>query len=190
MRERPDFDSCQLRAIETRGRDVIVSASAGSGKTTVMIERILRLIEEGEDLKRMLVVTFTRAAAADMRAKLFRALRQQSENVYCARALDDLSSAQISTLHSFCGNVARTYFYAIGLDPSFTLLDEKDGALFSRCLDEICEDLSESGDMLYEMLLSSRKDKKYKAALSKVCKTAMSMPDPDGWLEILKKRKN
>lgn len=183
MRERPDFDSCQLRAIETRGKDVIVSASAGSGKTTVMIERILRLIEEGEDLKRMLVVTFTRAAAADMRAKLFRALRQQSENVYCARALDDLSSAQISTLHSFCGNVARTYFYAIGLDPSFTLLDEKDGALFSRCLDEICEDLSESGDMLYEMLLSSRKDKKYKAALSKVCKTAMSMPDPEGWLE-------
>jgi ATP-dependent helicase/nuclease subunit A len=95
----------QRRVIDSNAENLLVSASAGSGKTTVMIERILRLIGEGRSLADMAICTFTKAAAADMRAKLFRKLSQRAfdGDKNAQRELDILPSAQISTLHSFAG---------------------------------------------------------------------------------------
>ncbi len=178
------FDEKQLKAIETTGADILVSASAGSGKTTVMIERILRLIEGGADLKKMLVVTFTKAAASDMRAKLFRALSERTESESCKRAVKAVSSSDISTLHSFCARLVRKYFYAVEIDPAFELLGDGDGAVLERCLDKAVERVSDCGaEELYEIMLSSRSDRAFREAVRRVYDVAVGMPDPRGWLE-------
>lgn len=178
------FDNRQLKAIETTGADILVSASAGSGKTTVMIERILRLIEGGADLRRMLVVTFTKAAAADMRAKLFRALCERTESQSCKRALKAVAHADISTLHSFCARLVKKYFYAVDVDPAFELLGDGDGALIERCLDKTVENVKDLGaEELYEIMLVSRSDRTFREAVRRVYDVAVGMPDPRGWLE-------
>lgn len=177
------FSERQLAVINADGADVLVSASAGSGKTTVMIERVLRLIAEGAQLKRMVICTFTRAAAADMREKLLTALTARANQPNCLNALKQLPQAEICTLHSFCVKLARAYFYAIELEPSFEILGDGDGALLSACLDEVID--SASGDdfeRLYEIMLSSRKDKAFRKALLKLYSFAAAMPRPREWL--------
>ncbi|MCI9031431.1 MAG: UvrD-helicase domain-containing protein [Clostridia bacterium] len=178
------FDERQLKAIETTGSDILVSASAGSGKTTVMIERILRLVEGGADLKRMLVVTFTKAAAADMRSKLFRALCERSDSPSCKRALKAVACADISTLHSFCARLVKKYFYAVDVDPAFELLGDGDGMILERCLDKIVENVKEYGaEELYEIMLASRSDRAFREAVRKVYDVAVGMPSPRGFYE-------
>lgn len=104
----------QQRAIEARGNGLLVSAAAGSGKTTVMVERILSLALEGVPLDRMLIVTFTRAAAASMREKLSRELERRMQadarNTVLRRQSEALRRADISTYSSFLVNVLRQYY--------------------------------------------------------------------------------
>ncbi len=117
----------QLRAIEARGSNLLLSAAAGSGKTTVLVERVLRLIlEDGADVDRMLVVTFTRAAASDMRAKLSKKLAEMagSGDVRCREQMIRLERASITTLHAFCADFLRTHFEIAGVDPAFRILDD------------------------------------------------------------------
>lgn len=178
-----EFNENQLAAIETTGTDILVSASAGSGKTAVMIERALRLIESGAKIDRMLIVTFTKAAAVEMKARLFSRLCEKSANVNCAEALKKLPQADIGTLHSFCAKLARTYFYAIEIDPAFELLGD-DGALMNKCLDEIAEKYAQSERSdLYEIMLARRKDTAFKKAVKKLYLTAVGMPHPKQWLD-------
>ncbi len=178
-----EFNESQKAAIETTGTDILVSASAGSGKTAVMIERALRQIERGAKIDRMLIVTFTKAAAAEMKARLFSGLCEKRENRHCAEALKKLPQADISTLHSFCAKIARTYFYAIEIDPAFELLGD-DGALLNRCLDVVSEtDMSGERSDLYEIMLTRRKDTAFKKAVKKLYLTAYGMPNPQKWLD-------
>ena len=117
----------QARAIEARGGNLLLSAAAGSGKTTVLVERVLRLIlEDGADVDRMLVVTFTRAAASDMRAKLSKKLaeRAASGDSRCREQMLRLERASITTLHAFCADFLRSHFEAAGVDPAFRILDD------------------------------------------------------------------
>ena len=109
----PQWTDEQRRAIEARGQSVLLSAAAGSGKTTVLVERVLRLVVgDGADVDRMLVVTFTRAAASDMRAKLASGLgaRAAAGDARCRDQLLKLESASISTLHAFCADFLRIHF--------------------------------------------------------------------------------
>ena len=132
----PKWTEEQLRAIEARGENILLSAAAGSGKTTVLVERVLRLImEDGADVDRMLVVTFTRAAASDMRSKLSRQLnaRAAEGDARCREQLLKLDRASISTLHAFCADFLRTHFEAAGVDPAFRILDD---AVNARLRDE------------------------------------------------------
>ena len=103
----------QRDAIEARGEALLLSAAAGSGKTTVMVSRILSLMREGADLSRMLVVTFTRAAAASMRRKiaseLAKLIAAEPENEWLQKQQESLLRAQISTDDSFCAMVVRRY---------------------------------------------------------------------------------
>lgn len=148
----------QRRAIDAEGGDALVSASAGSGKTFVMINRIIRLILEGKaEVKDILAVTYVKLAAAEMKEKLAKALLAEivkgGENAErLRRQLADIPAANISTLHSFCGDFLRTYFFEAGLDPRFSVADEGEAAaLRGECLDRLTEELFEAEDA--DMLL-------------------------------------
>ena len=141
------FTFLQLKAIKSRGENLIVSASAGSGKTTVMIERVLSLIDEGESLENMVICTFTRSAASDMREKLLSRLMERSEkgDRNAEKQLLLLPAAEISTLHSWCQRLIRTYFYAVDADPSFEIADEAESsAMLYAAVDEAVEPFKKS----------------------------------------------
>lgn len=124
------FSQDQQKAINAEGH-VIVSAGAGSGKTAVMIERIVKKLLSGYKLDDMLIVTFTRASAADMRVKLADRLselkKEGGEKASIAiEAINALPVANIGTLHSFCQRLIRNYFYAADVDPASTIMDDCD----------------------------------------------------------------
>ena len=129
----PNWTSEQQDAITDRGHSLIVCAAAGSGKTAVLVERIVRLICEGCPVERMLVVTFTNAAASEMRQRIGDALgRAAAENPALAGQLMALPRASISTLHRFCGNLLREHFHALGIDPAFRIADEQECTVLAR----------------------------------------------------------
>ena len=116
----PKWTQQQQTAIEDRGHSLIVCAAAGSGKTAVLVERIVRLVREGCPIDRMLVVTFTNAAAGEMRLRIGEALGKAArEEPALGEQLMALPRASISTLHRFCGNLLRENFQALGIDPGF-----------------------------------------------------------------------
>ena len=125
------FTEEQQSVIDARDCSLLVSAAAGSGKTAVLVERIVRLISEGEhpaDIDRLLIVTFTNAAAAQMRERIRDALGKKletdPENTHLQRQMTLLHNAQITTIDSFCLFVIRNHFNDISLDPAFRVADE------------------------------------------------------------------
>ena len=115
----------QRKVIDLRDRNILVSAAAGSGKTAVLVERILSMVTDSHkplDVDRLLIVTFTRAAAGEMRERLRGAieqrLAQEPDNLHLQRQSTLVYSAQISTIDGFCGNVIRNYFHRLDLDPA------------------------------------------------------------------------
>ena len=154
----------QRAAIQAQGK-TIVSASAGSGKTTVMIEKIIRFIAGGGDVGEVLAVTFTKKAASQMKEKLRKALIKEinAEETDDARRsalkkqLDNVQSADISTIHSFCAKLLRTHFYSIGVDNAFRVINDEDAegtALKNTALDELFEEGYEEKDEQFLHLLS------------------------------------
>lgn len=152
----------QERAIGARG-NVIVSASAGSGKTFVMIERLVALVLGGTDVKSILAVTFTNKAAAQMRDRLRKALlkgigeRSGEERERLKAQLAALPLAEISTIHAFCARLVRTYFYLVGADPAFRVVGPDDAAcmeLASRAMESVFETAYEEGSEEFRSLLS------------------------------------
>ena len=144
------FTSEQRAALEAQGR-VIVSASAGSGKTTVMIEKIIRLIKSGVGVDEILAVTFTKKAAAQMKEKLCKALIEaiNAEGITAEKRdvlkkqLSEVPNSDISTIHSLCSKLIRTHFYAAGVENTFRVIggDDADGtALKNAALDELLEE--------------------------------------------------
>ena len=139
----------QLEAIGSRGKDILVSAGAGSGKTAVMTERIVSLISEGAvSADEILVVTFTKAAAGEMKKKIRDALYAKiKEYPALAPQAAAFENAQISTLHSFAANVLRRFYQTAGIDPAFAVADETRGAiLLSDAADEAFEELFSGAD--------------------------------------------
>lgn len=158
------FTGEQRAAIEATGK-TIVSASAGSGKTTVMIEKIIRLIKDGCSVKEILAVTFTKKAASQMKEKLSKALisaineptTPQEKRTSLKKQLSEVSSADISTIHSFCARLLRSHFYAAGVDNSFRVIggDDAEGtAMKNEALDELLDEGYEQKDEAFLLLLS------------------------------------
>ena len=134
-----EFTAAQRRAIEETGKTLLVSAAAGSGKTTTLIERILHSVcgkEKPVPVDRLLVVTFTRAAAGELRARisraLARALEENSGDAFLQRQISLLPSAKISTIDSYCLELVRANFAALGLSPAFRVADEGEARLIAR----------------------------------------------------------
>lgn len=126
-----EFTKEQKKAIETLDKSVLVSAAAGSGKTSVLIERIIRIILEGKaNVDEMLVVTFTKAAASEMRLRLSAAIKKRMEEAPedAPRMKDQLSRlyrAYITTIDSFAMRVIREFFHETDLEPGFGIADRK-----------------------------------------------------------------
>jgi len=177
----------QARAIEARGCNLLLSAAAGSGKTTVLVQRVLRLIlDDGADVDRMLIVTFTRAAASDMRAKLSKqmALQAASGNVRAREQMIRLERASITTLHAFCADFLRTHFEVAGVDPAFRILDDPvQQRLMDEALDEILEEAYENPTPELQALDYGRGPKDVRALAEALCGVLQERPDPEIWLE-------
>ncbi|MEO2508483.1 helicase-exonuclease AddAB subunit AddA [Clostridium paraputrificum] len=184
----------QLKAIETRRCNLLIAAAAGSGKTAVLVERIIRIITNEEspvDIDRLLVVTFTSAAASEMRERIASAITKALEKSPNSKNLQNqltlLSRANITTMHSFCLDVIKNNFHIIDLDPAFRILDETEGMLLrSEVLEELFEDKYENDDKefldLVEAYSDSKSDDKLKDIVLDLYKFSMSGPWPQRWL--------
>lgn len=165
----------QLRAIKARG-EVLVSASAGAGKTTVMIKRLADILQDGADLDRVLAVTFTKKAAAQMKEKLRRELIERLDTADVNRRehlrtqLNKVNTADISTIHSFCARLIRTYFYVLGVDASFEVLT--DGAeantLRHNTMDDLFDRLYAESDPDLLLLLKRLRKKRSDSSLKEL----------------------
>ena len=158
------FTKEQIAAIESTGK-TLVSASAGSGKTTVMIEKIIRFIKAGGNVSEILAVTFTKKAAAQMKEKLSKALIEAinesdvtpERRAFLKKQLAEVPMADISTIHAFCAKLLRTHFFAAGVDNNFRIIgsDDAEGTVLqNEALDELLEEGYESGGEEFSHLLS------------------------------------
>ena len=181
------WTSEQRRAIETRGANILLSAAAGSGKTTVLVERVLELISSGEShIDRMLIVTFTRAASADMRLKLARELgnRAQAGDERCRREQLLMERASISTLHGFCSDFLRAHFESAGVDPAFRVLDDaQTQRITDEALDQAIEEAYATPDEGLRALDYARGPKGVRAMADILLRALDERPDPDAWLQ-------
>ena len=190
----------QLRAVKDKNGNILVSAAAGSGKTAVLVERIIRLItdeKESVDIDRLLVVTFTRAAASEMKerigAAISRALTEKPESVNLRRQAVLLNRADITTIHSFCLRVARENYNRLGIDPAFRVADDTETALLrEEVIDDLFEDMYASDDpddflYLVENYSNGISDRKLKDLVLRIYDFLRSFPDPEGAIERQKK---
>lgn len=184
----------QLSAIETRKCNLLIAAAAGSGKTAVLVERIIRIITNEEvpvDIDRLLVVTFTSAAASEMRERIAgaitKALEKKPDSKNLQRQLTLLSRSNITTMHSFCLDVIKNNFHIIDLDPGFRILDQTEGTLLkSEIIEDLFEDKYEEGEEkflnLVEAYSGSKDDEKLKEIILDLYRFCMSGPWPEKWL--------
>lgn len=181
------FNEQQRRVIDSRGKNILVSASAGSGKTTVMIERIVRLLSEGHSLDRMAVCTFTNAAADDMRRKLTESLSMRSDDPHMREQLALLPQAQICTLHKWCAALIRTYFYACDLDPDFEIADDSErNAMLTDAIESAIGEYVAAGDgyfaVMYDVLKTKRTHRRLSKMIRELYEYAYVRCDPEQWL--------
>ncbi|MBO4298077.1 MAG: UvrD-helicase domain-containing protein, partial [Clostridia bacterium] len=175
----------QRAAIESRGENLLLSAAAGSGKTAVLVERVLRLIGEGADISAMLIVTFTRAAAADMRAALIRALSKAALVKARFRAQAEAAEyAGISTIHSFCTDILREHFQKAGVDPAFRVADSAEAAiLMNKALDSAMNAAYEAGGDDLAALAEGRSPDQVRELVSQLYRFVLDRPESFGWLD-------
>jgi len=191
--EGPKWTAEQRLAIETRGTNLLVSASAGTGKTAVLVERVIRLVtgDPPADIERFLVVTFTEKAAQEMKARIRAALEKKiaesGEDTPLRRQLDLLERAQISTIHAFCLRILRRFFHQVDLDPSFRVLDTGEADLLKQdAIDEVFEEMYQASDLfhdLVDMFGGRGVDEGLKATVARLYDFARTQPSMEAWLE-------
>ena len=188
------FTSQQTRVLQARNHNILVSAAAGSGKTAVLVERIVRMISEGEhplDIDRLLVVTFTKAAAAQMRERIGAAIAKRIEsdpgNAHLQRQETLLHNAQITTMDSFFTFLLRNNFSDIDMDPGFRQMDQTEGDLMRKdALEDFLEECYAAADPSLRICADSfchgAGDKELENILEMLYKQAVSHPDPEEWI--------
>ncbi|MCA1056418.1 helicase-exonuclease AddAB subunit AddA [Rossellomorea aquimaris] len=188
----------QWKAIWAKGQDILVAAAAGSGKTAVLVERIIQRIlseEDRLDVDELLVVTFTNASAAEMRHRIGQAIEkaidEDPHSTHLRKQLSLLNRASISTLHSFCLEVIRKYYYLIDIDPGFRIADDTEGDLIrDEVLEELLEEEYGKKDhtdffRLVDTFSNDRSDGALQEMIRKLYDFSRSHPDPDEWLREL-----
>ena len=196
---KPQWTADQQKVIDLRDSNILVSAAAGSGKTAVLVERIIGRITDRQtpvDIDRLLVVTFTKAAAAEMRGRIGEALQQKLEQTpdddNLQRQIGLLHNAQITTIDSFCQHIIRNYFHVIDLDPMFQVGDETDlkimkEAVLGEVLEQKYADARQKENQVFldamQMFATGRTDKEIESIVLKLYELAQSYPFPDEQLE-------
>ena len=184
----------QRDIVQDRGGELLVSAAAGSGKTRVLVERLLdRVTEEGLDIDRFLVITYTKAAAAELRTRVAQELAvrlaERPHDRHLQRQLTLVYKAQISTIHAFCSAVLRESGHVLDLDPDFRLCDEGEAqVLMTRVLEQTLDRRYEGMDpqgpfaRLVDTLAAGRDDSRLAQIVLDIAGRVQSHPDPARWL--------
>lgn len=185
----------QSQAINAKGGSVIVSAAAGSGKTAVLVERVISHLVDKEnpiDADRILVVTYTRAAAAELRErlnnKLTELIRQDPFNKALLRQQTLLSKANISTIDSFCSSVVKEFFYVLNIERNFRIADDSELSLIKNdalklTLDSMYADAEPDFFHLVEAFGGTKDDSALQKNILKIHEFLRSHPYPDLWIE-------
>ena len=193
------FTPDQQKVIHTREKNILVSAAAGSGKTAVLVERIIQRIMDSKeplDIDRLLVVTFTNAAAAGMKERISNAIQDrlalEPENTHLQRQAVLVHQAQITTIHSFCLYLIKNHFEAISLEPDFSVADDAVVKLISseikeQVLEEAFAKGEESFLQMVEFICHNGKESNLEDYMEQIYARAMSMPFPKRWLLDRKK---
>jgi len=194
------FTPSQDQAIHQTGNNLLVSASAGSGKTRVLVQRVIERLKTGVGIDQILIVTFTKAAAAEMRERIQTALRQElavsqgdsAQQQFYLRQLNQLPVADISTLDAFCLRLLQRYYYVIDLDPVFRLLadETENGLLRDEVWADLREDLYANDDSglfarLTENFSGDRNDQGLADLVQQTYTFANATPNPTAWLAEL-----
>ena len=185
----------QRKIVDDRGGELLVSAAAGSGKTRVLVERLLdRVTKEGIDIDRFLVITFTKAAAAELRGRIAQELSDRLAETpndrHLRRQTTLVYKAQISTIHAFCSALLRESGHLLDLDPDFRLCDEGEhNVLMAQVLEEVLdrryEGLTEDSPfaLLVDTLSAGRDDSRLARIVAGIFTKVQSHADPVRWLK-------
>lgn len=195
MRMERKWTPAQKSAIDTRDCNVLVSAAAGSGKTAVLVERIISMITDPDkniDIDRLVVVTFTKAAAAQMKDKIRKALDSMLDenpgDVNLLRQITLLNNAQITTIDSFCLWIIRNHFPEVNLDPGFRIMDEGEKNLIENdVLEDVLEEFYAEADEEFFNLVDAfgmgRDDSGLVSTIDKIYRFSRSNPWIDEWFD-------
>ncbi len=191
------WTEAQQSVIDTENKNILVSAAAGAGKTAVLVARIIKMITDKQnpvEIDKLVVITFTRAAAAQMKQKisdeLEKLIEAEPENPLYRRQYRLLGNAAISTIDSFCLNIVRSYFQKLDLDPGFRIADETELKLIkSDTMDELMERYHEEGDEAFYYLLEAycgyKSDEALTGCISNLSEKALAQAWPEKWLDSL-----
>ena len=191
----PNWTKPQQNAIDARNSNILVSAAAGSGKTAVLVERVIRLITDvtlNVDVDKLLIVTFTNAAAAEMKSRIAKALleiiRKDPNNTNAHRQLALLPNAKVSTIDSFCIGLVRENFFKLDIEQDFKILDNSENAVLEKtAMDEVLDFLYENGGddfkSLVNMFSSTKDDKGFAEVVNRTSHFISSQDFPDAWLD-------
>ena len=189
----PKWTPQQNNAITARGRNILVSAAAGSGKTAVLVERVIKKITDSKnpvDIDKLLIVTFTNNAASEMKFRITKSLkeilRNEPFNQNAQRQLNLMPNAKICTIDSFCINLVRENFFELGINQDFTNLDENEASLLedeiiSNLTDELFENNDEEFIKLVEQFNTPGNEKPFINAVKKVRHFIYAQPFPYSW---------
>ncbi|MGJ5701948.1 helicase-exonuclease AddAB subunit AddA [Staphylococcus equorum] len=185
----------QWKSIYAKGQDVLVAAAAGSGKTAVLVERIIqRIIKDEIDVDRLLVVTFTNASAREMKHRVDQRIQEASmaspDNAHLKNQRIKIHQAQISTLHSFCLKLIQHHYDVLDIDPNFRTSSEAENILLlEQTIDEVLEShydvLDPSFVDLTEQLSSDRNDDQLRNTIKQMFYFSVANPNPLTWLQNL-----
>jgi len=190
-----NFTDEQKKVIQLRDRNILVSAAAGSGKTAVLVERIItRLTKDNPMLNvdELLVLTYTDAAASEMKERVLaaieKALEEEPENVHLQQQATLIYQAQITTIHKFCMSVIRDYFHTIDLDPSFRVGEEGELKLLKKdVVEEVLEKAYQEGSAEFtnfvESFVSGKNDRELEKLILQLYELSKSYPNPRKWLK-------
>ena len=190
----------QLRAIETSGNNILVAAAAGSGKTAVLVERIInKIINEKINIDQILVVTFTNAAASEMRERIldaiYKKIEQDPNDLHLQKQITLLSKASICTIDSFCLDIVKSYFYEIDITPNFRIADNAELELLKmETIDEIFEEKYGEYDKdflkVLEMYTKYQDDTPLKDLIIYIYNYIQSCPFPNKWFKEMTEKYN
>ena len=185
----------QQAAIDARGEQVLVSAAAGSGKTAVLTERVKNILSDEENPcspTEILVATFTKAAAGEMRERIAKALKDEIKNnpskkVYLKKQINLLPTADICTMDSFCAKIVRENFNLAEISSDFQIIEKSDlEVLKKQCISEVLDELYENEDDSFSVLksffMNERDDSRLEDIILKLCFFSEAYPSPQKWL--------